>query len=270
MKTTLIVTTYNWERALQTTLESVKWQNELPHEVIVADDGSGIATKQLLDEMRSTFPVPLLHCWQEDRGFRAAMARNRAIAQASGEYIIIIDGDMVLSKTFIESHKRAARVGWFVQGGRVKTDKDCGKKIMESNCLPTFFTKGLSNRKNCIESPFLAKWLSYERNNDHATRSCNMAFWRADAIQVNGFNQDFIGWGREDSEFVIRMLNAGKKRLYLKFAGIAFHLYHLENSREMLAKNDTIYRQAIEKKLSRCNNGLDSFLENTAKAHPVS
>jgi hypothetical protein len=88
-----------------------------------------------------------------------------------------------------------------------------------------------------------------------------MAFWRQDVIEVNGFNQDFVGWGREDSEFVHRMLNSNKSRLYLKFAGVGYHLYHVENSRGSLPENDAILENTIKLQLTRCTNGIDQFME---------
>ncbi|MEF1211136.1 glycosyltransferase [Vibrio alginolyticus] len=129
MKTTLIITTYNWKEALKAVLESVKRQTVLPDEVIVADDGSRDDTKAMIDQLRDGFPVPLIHSWHEDNGFQLSMSRNRAIAKASGDYLIMIDGDMVLSQTFIESHKQVAKPNWFVQGGRVLTDENCSKAI---------------------------------------------------------------------------------------------------------------------------------------------
>ena len=168
----------------------------------------------------------------------------------------MVDGDMVLSRTFIESHKNVAKPNQFVQGGRVLTNAKCAQKIMSNGLIPTIFTSGIRNRKNCITNPLLAKIFSYQRNNDNATRGCNMAFWKSDVLEVNGFNQDFIGWGREDSEFVHRMLNSGKSRLYLKFAGVGYHLYHPENSRKSLPENDAILEYTIEKKLIYCSNGI--------------
>ncbi len=256
MKTSLIITTYNWKEALKAVLESVKRQTVLPDEVIIADDGSREDTQEMLNLLRETFPVPLIHSWHEDAGFRAALSRNRAMSKAINEYIIIIDGDIVLSSTFIESHKNFAKPNQFIQGGRVLTDELCSKKIMHENLIPSIFTKGIRNRKNCITNILLAKVFSYKRNNANSTRSCNMSFWKKDMLEINGFNQDFIGWGREDSEFVHRMLNSGKSRLYLKFAGVGYHLYHAENSRKSLSENDAILKNTIEKKLTYCSNGI--------------
>lgn len=260
MKISLIITTYNWKEALAAVLDSVKYQTCLPDEVIIADDGSKEDTVQLINTYQVNFPVPLIHSWQEDKGFRLAMSRNRAFAQSSGDYIIMIDGDMVLHPKFVESYKKSAREpGWFIQGGRVLTNKQCADRIVSKGYQPYFFSPGLRNRKNAINSTFLSKLFSYERNNDKATRGCNMGMWRRDIDEVNGFNNKFIGWGREDSEFVIRMLNAGKRRLYLKFLAVAFHLYHNEQARSSLPENDELLNFAINKKSVMCEDGLNKF-----------
>ncbi|HIF9189291.1 TPA: glycosyltransferase family 2 protein [Photobacterium damselae] len=260
MKISLIITTYNWKEALSAVLNSVLRQSQLPDEVIIADDGSREDTKVLIDQYRETFPVPLIHSWIPDEGFQLAKSRNKAIAIAQGRYLIMIDGDMVLSPMFIASHAKVAKEHQFVQGGRVLTDFAFSQKIMEHGAIPSITSTGIRNRHNCISHPLLSQWFSYIRNNDKSTRGCNMAFWREDVIRVNGFNEDFIGWGREDSEFVHRMLNLGLQRLYLKFAGVGYHLYHKENSRQSLADNDIILQKTIDEKLTYCPNGIDKYL----------
>jgi len=114
VKVSLIVTTYN-----RPVLKSAAMQSTLPHEIVVADDGSGEETANIIEEASKKSTVPILHAWQEDRGFRAAMSRNRAIAMSSGEYIVMIDGDMVLHPLFVKDHIEAAEPGTFVQGSRV-------------------------------------------------------------------------------------------------------------------------------------------------------
>ena len=92
----LIITTYNWEKALNQVIQSALNQTVLPGEVIIADDGSKPPTKELIQKFQKNSPIPIIHSWQEDDGFRAAMSRNKAIAKASYEYLIIIDGDIIL------------------------------------------------------------------------------------------------------------------------------------------------------------------------------
>ena len=89
-------------------------------------------------------------------------------------------------------------------------------------------------------------------------RGCNMSFYKADCVSINGFNESFIGWGREDSEFVARFLFNGGEMRRLKFAGIAYHLYHPENPRTMLESNHNIYLQTLANKNRYCEKGIES------------
>lgn len=84
-----------------------------------------------------------------------------------------------------------------------------------------------------------------------------MAFYKEDAQKINGFNQDFVGWGREDSEFVVRFLNANGVMRKIKFSALAYHLYHQENTRNMLEENHKIYLESIVKQKTWCENGLE-------------
>lgn len=255
----LIITTYNWKEALVAVLQSVKNQSVLPNEVIVADDGSGDETRLAIHEMAQHFPVPLIHSWQEDLGFRAAMSRNRAIAKASSPYVVIVDGDIVLHPQFIEDHVRFAEKNCFVVGSRTLLPKHLSQKILEGEKVDiSFFTKGIKNRKNLINSSFLSFLFTRKTTALKRAISCNMAFWKEDIIKVNGFNEDFTGWGREDSELVVRLLNAGFVRKSLKFKANGLHLFHPENNRDRLSVNDGLLAETIANKKTRCENGISN------------
>ena len=259
MKTSLIITTYNWEEALSCVLHSVLKQTDMPDEVIIADDGSRTETRHIITRFQSKFPVPLIHSWQEDLGFRAARSRNIAIAKASYDYLIFIDGDMILDKNFIHDHKKIARTKQLVQGSRVITNKNSANKIMHGSS-PNLFMAGLSNRVNAIPSQFLMTIFSKRDQKLKGSKTCNMAFWKEDAIAINGFNEDFIGWGREDSEFVARMLNSNTIRYKVKFACIAFHLFHNECNKTIPKENDEILSKTVNKSLKHCTNGVKNHL----------
>lgn len=257
----LIVTTYNWKEALAAVLKSAFNQSELPKEIIVADDGSGDDTRMLIEELAKISPVPLLHSWQEDRGFRAAESRNRAMALATGEYLVIIDGDMVLHPDFLKSHRQAAKKGWFIQGKRVLLNPKTTSAVIagtKQHIHP--LSKGIKNRLNAISSGFLAGIFHQEQKNLKGIRSCNMGFWQQDVLHINGFNEDFVGWGREDSEFAVRLHNSGLKRRNLKFGGVAYHLFHNEFSRKSLPENDLILNTSINEKIVFCPNGINKHL----------
>ncbi|HTF19341.1 MAG TPA: glycosyltransferase [Chryseolinea sp.] len=259
--TTLIITTYNRADALELVLESALKLSELPDEIIVADDGSTDETRNLIESYVNRFQVPLRHCWHADEGFRLATIRNKAIAIAKNPYIVMIDGDMVMPPDFVTDHKRAATRGMIVQGSRVLLLEPYTRKaIRDKTHRLSFFSQGVSNRKNILRNAWLSGVLSYFNQNIFRVRGANMAFWRSDVIAINGFNEDFVGWGREDSEFIARMQHAGIRKYHLKFSGAAFHLYHPESRRDALATNDRILHQTVVNESLRCDNGIDKYL----------
>src|SRR5687767_6702487 len=119
----LIVSTYNRPEALKRCLQSITGQSRLPDEIIIADDGSRSETKQLIDSFKNEIPVALIHIWQPDEGYQLAKIRNKAFSVASKEYLIQIDGDLILHKHFVSDHVRMSKQGVFVSGSRVHMDE---------------------------------------------------------------------------------------------------------------------------------------------------
>ena len=118
----------------------------------------------------------------------------------------------------------------------------------------------MKGRKNAIHSNFLSKIFSTNRNSLRGTRCCNIAFFRQDCINVNGFNNEFEGWGREDSEFVARLLNIGLNRKNVRFNAIQYHLWHKESDRTSLDCNNQLLQNSIENKLKVCNKGINKYI----------
>ena len=260
MKLSLIITTYNSPKFLKLVLDSVRRQVMLPDEVVIADDGSGDYTRKLIDEERLTFPVPLLHVWQEDKGFRAAKSRNNGIKVSSGDYIVFIDGDILLDRRFIRDHHFFACKNRFVQGRRVHLSESRTREIVDSMKVPSlnFFSRGVSlNRIHLIHSGFFRDLYGKKKKTQKGESliSANIGVWKEDLLRVNGFNEEFIGWGREDSELGVRMMNAGIKIRFLKFAAIGIHLYHQEN-RFFNERAQELLDKAIETKMTWCDRGL--------------
>ena len=261
MNVSLIITTYNRPDALSVVLKSIELQSLLPDEIIIADDGSGDSTKNCITSFQKTSTIKLIHSWQIDNGFRAAESRNKAIARSSYEYIILVDGDMILHHNFIEDHIKNSQLGFFVQGARVFLNQDTTKNsLINSKTNFSFFSKGLSNRKNSIHSIFFANLFASKKNNLLGVKSCNLAFYKKDCIEVNGFNNDIVGWGREDSEFLSRLINNGISRKNMHFSMIQFHLWHLNSKRDFLVKNEETLQNTINKQIKWCDNGLNKFL----------
>ncbi len=263
MTTALIITTYNRPDALELVLETVLLQSKMPDEVIIADDGSLEPTFEVVKKYQNRIKG-LQHVWHKDNGFRLAEIRNKAIAKSSCEYLIVVDGDMLLHKNFVETHCENARENYFMQGSRVLLSEAITKKsLAKKNVVFGFFDKGITNRFNTINAPVLSKVASSEKTDHLKVRGCNMAFWKKDVLKVNGFNEDFQGWGREDSEFVVRLLNNGVKRKNLKLVAVAYHLFHPEkkNQKEEMNANDKILQKTIEENRLWCENGIDKHIK---------
>lgn len=122
IKSTLILSTYNREDALKVCLDSILSQKVMPSEIVIGDDGSREATAETIREFAAKSPVPVKHVWHEDKGFRLAMMRNKAVAASTGEYIIEADGDLILHPCFIKDHLAMARRGFYLKGGRTNLD----------------------------------------------------------------------------------------------------------------------------------------------------
>lgn len=255
----LIISTYNWPQALALVLDSVLQQSHHADEILIADDGSDAATAELIRRYQKRLPIR--HIWHKDQGFRKAAILNQAIAVAQGEYLIQVDGDCILHRHFIRDHLALAEPNVYLYGSRVN---------IKQNHLPSlfarrqtrfgFFAKGIGKRTRNIHAPVLSRQYRKTAVLPHKFRGCNASFWRQDVIAVNGYNQDFNGWGREDSELIIRLINHGVLGKRIRYRGIVYHIYHPEQPRNNLNINDQIQQQTIDQALSRCHNGIDQYL----------
>lgn len=261
MNVTLIITTYNSKEYLKCVLDSVLLQLEMPDEVVIADDGSSDGTDVLINEYKDKFNIPLIHSYHEDDGFRVARSRNLAISKSSGDYIILLDGDMLLPKTFISAHKKVAKSGHSVQGERIDLTQFVSKNIINGKAKKfCFLSSGIGNfrhRKYLVNSKLLSKVRSQIRQDIKKSLSCNMAFWREDFLNINGFDNNFIGWGGEDNEFVQRLVNSGVKvQIACNYGLHAFHIYHKTRSQDNLENNHTVLEQSKEMNMVKCINGF--------------
>jgi glycosyltransferase involved in cell wall biosynthesis len=247
-RVSVIITTYNRPRALAQVLAGLALQTHMADEVIVADDGSGEETASLIAELTARLPYPLVHVRHADKGFRAAKIRNAAIRRSAGAYLVLLDGDCIPNRHFVKDHLRLAKTGCFFQGKRVLVARSLADAFgwAQANdswgLLKSLISGSLGNAHHLIRLPWFP---SLSAPGLSGTRSCNLGVFRSDLFAVNGFNEAFVGWGREDSELAARLYKIGLKRRTHPFMAICFHLWHAENSRQRLAENDEMLNKAI-------------------------
>ncbi len=185
----------------------------------MADDGSGAATARLIETRKAAVGHRLTHVWQEDHGFRAAEIRNRAILASRGAYCIFLDGDCIVRLDFVAIHGRLSA-------------------LMH---LPLGPLRKLRSRA----------W--------RGARSCNLAIWGADLDRMDGFDADYNGWGKEDSDILVRLLHGGVHRKDGVFATGVLHLWHPEADRSKLESNERKLSGVVTSDRERAQRGLSSL-----------
>ena len=264
----VIVTTYRREDALAAVLRSLSRQTDKDFEVLVADDGSGPATAELVEAWKSRLRHRLVHVWHEDCGFRAAEIRNRAIIAASGDYCIFLDGDCIARPDFVAVHRRLAEPGWFVTGNRVLLSPALTAQVLRDGLTPEAWRfgrwlaerrRGGVNRLSALLHLPLGPLRRLRQRAWRGARSCNLAVWRADLDRVDGFDADYSGWGKEDSDFIVRLLHAGVCRKDGVFATGVLHLWHSEADRSALPANERKLSDMLTTNRIQARRGLSAM-----------
>jgi glycosyltransferase involved in cell wall biosynthesis len=257
----LVISTYEQPQYLERVLGGVARQASLPEQVLVADDGSGEETRQVLARWVAAKTLRLEHCRQEHEGFRKARILNAAIARATGEHIVFLDGDTVPHPEFIADHRRLATAGGFVQGHRALVQQRAaawfGAGDARGQCRRALWEGQLKGWQHAFRWP--RPWVR-RRGDLRGVRGCNLGVWRRDLVQVNGYNEAFVGWGREDSELVARLMNAGVRRLDARGWALCYHLWHPPASRAELPANDELLARALASGTRVCERGLSQHL----------
>jgi len=265
MKISVVISTYNRPHYLVRVIEGYVNQTFKDFEIVVADDGSTEETASVVEEAAHRSDIPVLHVWHPDEGFRPAKIRNRAVSRSSGDYIIFTDDDCIPDPRFVVDHYRYSEEGFFLQGHRVLIGEgasgDFGfMSAAPSNLFVLLLRGEVKNFLNSVRLPY--PWIR-KGHSLRGIRSCNLSLFRKDFFAVNGFNEDFEGWGKEDSELAARLYKFGIKRKDIKFSACCFHLHHGFFSRERLEQNMEILRLSMGSKDYYCRNGVDKYLQDS-------
>ncbi len=262
MNVSVIISTYNRPRYLERVIEGFFAQDQGPYELVIADDGSGEETANLIHGLVGKAPFPVRHVWHDDDGFRLAMIRNKAVARSGGDYLIFTDDDCVPTPFFIRDHAACAEAGSFIQGHRVLLRESVSEVFTVEHIRPAMLVsmalRGDAKRvARALRMPFP---LVRRTRSLRGIRGCNMSMFRTDFLAVNGFNEDFEGWGKEDSELAVRLFRNGTLRKDVKFRACCFHLYHSHFDRSGLRRNEELLERALGSEERFCRNGVDKYL----------
>lgn len=262
MRIELIIATYNSPHALDLCLTGVMAQETLPGSICIADDGSGPETTETVAKFRDNNPdMSVRHVWHEDRGFEKAAILNKALATSMADFVIFIDGDVLIHPTFITRHLALARPNRFSTGSLIRLNAETtaivtpdmvrSGLVFDRRWLREHDTfKRLGSWLKAMPFPFgVQRMLDTTSPVQKALCGANASLFRADALAVNGFDEA-IKYGGSDKEFGIRLTNAGILGQHLRYTAPLVHLDHPRGY-----KNDdeiTRHKQMIKK--VRANN----------------
>jgi glycosyltransferase involved in cell wall biosynthesis len=238
MRTELILSTYENPRALALCLASVAGQRLRPDGVAIADDGSGAATKAVIDAFAAAHPdLPLRHVWHEDSGFRKAAILNKAIASSAAEFLVFIDGDVMIHPDFVARHLELAAPDRWASGSLIRLDAAATAAVTEADVTSgRVFDRGWLRANRAFDRigtwlkamPFpkpVMALLDRLTPTQRAWCGANASAYRAAILKVNGFDET-MRWGGGDKEMGVRLTNAGVRGRHLRFTAPLVHLDH--------------------------------------------
>ena len=262
----IIMTTYNRDDALDAALRALSRQSDRNFEIIVAEDGSRPETARVVERWAPRLPVRVKHVRQEHDGFRGGEIRNRGIRASAGSYCIFLDGDCLPRADFVAAHRALAQPGWFVTGNRILLSREFTAAVLAAGTAVETWSFGALMRERLRGgvNRLLPAWrlplgpLRKFPRGWRGVQSCNLAVAREDLDRIDGFDAAYTGWGREDSDLVVRLQHGGVRRKDGRFATGVLHLWHMQNDRSQLPANEARLDAAIRSDRVRALKGCPS------------
>ena len=258
VRVSLIISTYESPHVLDRALAGALRQSTPPHEILIADDGSGPPTRELIQSWQGR--LTLRHLWHEDQGFRKTIILNKAVAVTTGDYLVFTDGDCVPHAHFVRDHAELAEPGFWVQGRRCFVREEFVKEFVPGRT--PVWRWGMRGRITGLAKAFRLPFPIVRRDQEQrGIIGCNMGVWRTDLLAVNGFDEEYTGWGiGEDSDLGTRLYNLGRRRKFVYGRAILCHLNHPQLPRDHVSASQQRLVDTMATKKVRCERGLDQYL----------
>ena len=267
----VIITTYKQPKYLELTLWGFQNQTNLNFEVVIADDGSGDETRDVIEWFRKNTDLKIQHVWHEDDGFRKCTILNKAILASEHDYLLFTDGDCIPRKDFIDVHLSRARKGHFLSGGYFKMNEAVSKNVtskviddqkpFDKNWLKQNGQDSTYKFLKMTRKKWLVKFMNAITTAKPTWNGHNVSGWKEDIIAVNGYNEDMM-YGGLDRELGERLENYGVSGVQIRYSAIVVHLDHPRpyKKKDLMDKNRAIRKNVRDNGVKYADNGLKQHL----------
>lgn len=265
----IIISVYKNVSALAIILEEIKNQTVVVDEIIISEDGNSREMKEFVSSLNYN---NIIHLTSDDEGWRKNRALNKAINNASSEYLIFIDGDVVPHKSFVEGHVHCSKKRRVCAGKRVELGQVYSKKVLNhelsvndiSNNYFKWIKKLHDDKIRHYEDGIYVKYNSFifkyfvSRKHISYLIGCNFSCYKEDIISINGFDEDYIHPAiGEDVDINWRFRASGIEVISCRNTANVFHLWHPKGFGSEEGKiNNKILEKTIKKNQYICLNGI--------------
>lgn len=260
MKVSVVISTYNSPEWLEKVLWGYENQTYRNFELVIADDGSGEETRDMIDRFKTHSGLEVIHVWHEDRGFQKSEILNKAIQACTTDYLIFSDGDCIPRKDFVGVHVRNAEPGHFLSGGYFMLPIQTSQLITKQDILSGDAFKVTWLKQNGLEGTYktlkltstgsLQRFLNFATPTKATWNGHNSSGWKKDLLAVNGFNEQ-MQYGGQDRELGERLINMGVRGKQIRYSAVCIHLEHKRGYKtvESIRKNKNIRKETkVQKK----------------------
>ena len=264
MKTSIIICFYEKSDYLKYCLDSLKSSFNYFDEVVVADDGSSEKVVNEIQKYIENYSFPIVHAWHPHNGARRAACRNNGIKHAIGDYLIFFDADFLVLPHAIKSHIEAAKPGWFAAGRCKYSTEEQAEKIFSSEISADLLENLYAELP---EEPILKEHREFVRygilrklrlaSARKQTFGGHFSIYKKDIESVNGYDENYVGWGGEDQDIAMRLVMAGLHGTSVIKTARILHLWHPRDMGDKHWREGENAAYFLRKKIPVfCENGL--------------
>ncbi len=212
----MIVAAYNQPRELALVLSALAAQTDAHFDVVIADDGSEPRAEKTAASL-ADLPFQVRSVWQEDDGFRKMRAQNLAVLESDAELLLFLDGDCIPHRDWVATYRETARPGEFQVGGYIFLDVEETERLTPEGVRRGEHELPLDRETwwRLHSAHWRNRLYAGRRANRPRIRGGNFGVTRTLFEAVNGFDEAFSGYGKEDSELRNRMRGAGARGVSL-------------------------------------------------------